>query len=230
MQGIWAEAAFRFSQKLPLILLIVPLTTMLDLINAANEEHSGILTSFVWSVLAASVHNSILNGSSNLFPKFLSVLGVAGGWLLLTIPGGIAMVVTAEYLDSPDVHALIPSIALGVVTLPVASYFGTVIPASVKGREEQAFDKVAAKGKLVFGYTFTRLTLWICAALAAEYVIEAAAGYLGLPISEEATVATLLSPLSIVTTAVSNSVGAYFVVLLAVILSRSYVIADRHVA
>lgn len=230
MRGMWAEAAFRCSQKLPLILLIVPMVTTLDLINAANEEHSGILTSLVWSVLAASVHNSILNGSNSLFPKLLSVLGVAGGWLLLTIPGGIAMLITAAYLGSRDIDALIPSIAMGILTLPVVSYFGTVIPASVKGREEQAFDKVAARGKAVFGYTFTRLTVWICAALAAGYVIEAAAGYLGLPTSEETTAATLLSPLSIVTTALSNCVYAYFVVLLAVILSRSYVIADRHVA
>lgn len=228
-RGIWAEAAFRYWQKLPLIVLIVTAQSAIDLYNALKAEHSGFLSSLIWSVLAASVHNSLLNGSNALFPKTIYVLGVAGSWLALTIPGGFAMVIAALYLGSDELRAPIPYAIFVIITLFFASFFGTMLPAAVKGRDDQAFGKVAARGKLVFSYTFTRLIIWTCALVAANYAFDAATTLLSQSTSEHATAAGTLSPVNIAITLVSSTVGAYFFVLLAVILSRSYMVSERQI-
>lgn len=179
----------------------------------------------MWSVLAASVHNSLLNGSNALFPKTIYVLGVAGGWLALTIPGELAMVIAALYLGSDELLAPIPYAIFVIITLFLVSYYGTIIPAAVKSVHDRV--KAVAMGKQLFGYTLARLTVWVCAAIAANYAVDAATTLLSKSTSEHATAANTLSPVNIAITVVSNTLGAYFVVLLAVILSRSYMISER---
>lgn len=218
-EGMWREAASLYWQKLPLILMVVTLTTAMGLINVMIGERSGFFTNFVWSVLAASVHNTLLNRSNAQLPKFIYVLGVVGAWFILSIPGTIVMLATAIYLGSSKLDAPIPTAVLGIITLLVASYLGTLIPASVRGKEDQAFGKAAARGKLVFGYTLTRLTLWICASLAASYSIDTAANWLNQMTGGGDNT---LSLVNITSALASNFVAAYSFVLLAVILSRSY--------
>ena len=220
---MWREAISLYWQKLPLILMIIPLTTAMDLINAMTGHRSGFFTNVVWSVLAASVHNTLLNRSNAQLPKYIFVLGVVGAWIILSIPGTIAALATAIYMGSNQFDAPIPTAVLGIITLLVASYFGTLVPAAVKSRDEQAFGKVAAKGKRVFGYTLTRLSLWICASLAASYAIDAAANWLNQMTGGDDNT---LSLVNIASTLVSNFVAAYSFVLLAVILSRSYLIGE----
>ena len=228
--GIWSETAHLYRQKLLLILTIVSGFLALEIFEQIGGHSFGSnVSTIAWAVLAISVHGTILNGSEQVFPKSRGVF-VPFLWrtFALAIPGFSIAIIALMMMNSASELAVLAMLPIyGLVTALFLSLVGTWLPAVVADGGDRSLVAALRRGQHTFWYTLVRLLAGCGTILTSAFV-----GVVWLTTAAEnwgwgaRTVGTV-SPFVLVTAAASYLVIAFAFVMLPVILSRAYLLAEK---
>lgn len=234
--GIWQAAWDAYRINLKTVLIVVGLALVFDLVTdylgGASSSSRSVADLFIWGMLAISIHGTILlnqadlatTNSKLLVPFVLRSLALV---TLMMVPTFAAII----YFYEPDSLWLTLFKALpviGAAALVVFALFGTWLPATVVGTDKR-FGSAFARGTKTFLYTAIRLIIGpglIQGIITAVVMTTITRGI----IVGEIYGAAGFSFLDLVFWPVTYLVRAYSVALLAVILSRAYLIAEQTMA
>ena len=229
--GIWSETAHLYRQKLLLILTIASGFLGLEIFEQISGKSFGSdVSTIAWAVLAISVHGTILNGSEQVFPKGRSVFG-SFLWrtFVLAIPGFAIAILALMMMDVSSELAVLAMLPIyGLVTALVLSLVGTWLPSVVADGGDRSLVAALRRGQRTYWYTLVRLLAGCGTILTSAFVgfilLTTAASNWGWG---ERTVGTV-SPFALVTAAALYLVFAFAFVMLPVILSRAYLVAEKN--
>jgi hypothetical protein len=228
--GIWVETAHLYLQKLPLIVLMVVGFTALGAYDQIGGHSSGSsVSTVVWAFLAISVHASILNGSQSVFPQSRGVFGpFLWRSIVLAIPGVVVSLATLITLDiTSNLTILIILPVYGLITTLVLSVAGTWLPAVVAEGGDRRLSVALTRGKRVFGYTLARLIVGCGATFTIAFglflILMTSASEIGLSKMKVGDI----SPFELAASAILYLSLAFVFVMLPVVLSRAYLIAEN---
>lgn len=231
--GIWREAALRYWQNAVLIAAIIVVLALVGLFGPVKVSYatSGI-TSVLWAFLAISVQNAILNKA----PVWTLPVEVIGSWLwralLLSIPAaaiGSGVLLALLYwlrFDAITVLSIMVPVA-AVIEAVVFAAAGTWLSATVVDGSAQGIGAALDRGRVTFSYVLPRLLAGcgVCGGLALGVYL---AGRRLLENPEPTVMEERGTDVGMIaTSAVSNAVLAFAIIMLAIVLSRAHVLAQH---
>jgi hypothetical protein len=229
-RGIWAETVRLYREKLLLILIITATFTAIEVFDQLRGDTSGGEVGVIlWAFLAISVHASILNGSKSILPAsgrvFTSFLWRS---FVLSAPGIVGAVSVAVFLDIPkDLTIFVVMPAYGIISALVLSIAGTWLPAVVASGGDRSLQAAIGRGKLVFGYTLTRLCLGCGTSLTAAFGAVLGFSSICQSMGWDDNRVGAISPYYMVLIALFALIGGFAFVMLPVVLSRAYLLVEE---
>jgi len=231
-RNIWEEALCVARANLAVIAFVVLAFIALFILDErfkASSSSMSIASTFLWTGLALMSHSTVLNGKSGLsadykvYRAFLWRTVALGA--LVIVPTVLAALFFASY---GMLWLYIGGLSIGAIaSLLIGSKWGTWLPAVVAGGDT-GFVEAGKRGKRTFGYVFGRLSVGPGLLMIASFVAYALV--LSSLDSQEIWPTTGLNIQGLLSTIIFLIVQAYIVVMIAVILSRAYLIAENKAA
>lgn len=229
-RNLWRETAFRFWEAKPIIAVIVALFIGLSILESVRGGSTGNSGSMIaWAVLAMVVHNAILNGSKASWSQGKFFWPFLWRSIALSLPGIAAVIlflISYRISDDRETMALSALPIYGAVTALVFSLWGTWLPSVVATGGNRSLAAATRRGRQTFLYVLLRMIVGCGVVAAAAFIFLIAASVLAekaglrLALSEELDLVQLLIE------AFGYLAFAFNFVMLPVILSRAYLLAE----
>lgn len=231
-KGIWESAWDVFQVNLKTVGLAIAMAIVLDLVIEYLEEtgsYRTIADLIIWGMVAISMHGTVLLDKANLATTDSKLLMpfVWRSFILMLLTLVPFLIVLFWIHDSGNIYwsvfKALP--ALGLAGLVVFALLGTWLPAVVANGDRR-IGTALARGERTFLYAAPRLLLGPGLLQAAMLAAIMVLGMRGLLAGEIFGAAGFSLP-DLISLPVIYAVRAFTVTLLAVILSRAYLIGER---
>lgn len=229
-RGLWREAGFRFWKARYLVLALLGVLAVFDVLGPPSGRPTmSMVGPALWAILAIAVHNAVLKDET-LWTVPPTVIGpYLWRVALLAIPGlaaGIAVLWLTLHRLEPVRVAALTAAAFGLGSTPALALLGTWLPATIA--EGPGADLTAAlqRGRKTFSYALWRLVLGGALTLITAFLILSGGRALGQQAGPVITLEPRSGALMIVIHLLFQTALAFTVVMVTVILSRAYLIAE----
>lgn len=222
---------YRYWEAKWLVVLVVAILVMFDVIEAVSGKSRGSFVSTIaWAYLAIVVHNAILNKTSFSGMRRGILWPFLWRSLVLSLPGILLAVLAVIYSGIPRESAITRLLLIAIVYSVAESFvfaaMGTWLPAAVAERGNRAITAALRRGRLTFFYVLMRLYagcgLFMLSAVTILIAIQILVNRLNIHFGLEQHVGSSEFALG----AIGYLCVAFNFVMLPVILSRAYLIAE----
>jgi hypothetical protein len=234
--GLWAKTIETAHKNMTAILAYIGFMMVIGLAQDYMSSTSALTfaQAFVAALLAIPVHLYVLTNQTS--PMSLGTKDNKVMWrfiwrgfllgLIAILPALIVFVVLLLNEAEIGIAILIFALIFSVTSILVFAKWGTMLPASVIG-EDHSFAAASARSSKTFGYSVANLCVSFL--LLTVLMLGAAMGFASLSGGDGRFIGENGAPdmFAIGGTAIANAIGAFQIVMTAVILSRAFMIAEK---
>lgn len=229
-RGIWGDAAAQFWQNRYLIVALLVALALLDILGPSSGRAAMDMAGpALWAILAIAVFSAMLRGEAlwTLSPEIIGpfLWRVA----ILALPGlvaGFGVLQLALHRLAPQWVAGLTAAAFGLVTALSLALAGTWLPATIAEGNAAGLRAALPRGRKTFGTTLWQLLISAGLPVLFAFAVLFGGKALGQDIGPVITLDARPGVLMIAARILFQAALAFAVVMVSVVLSRAYLIAE----